>query len=244
MLGGMTSRRLSLVLLTALAVLGAGCQVYYGIAKPLGLMSPKKFSARGEIPQDFVFSVDTRDFADPPTDYIISMERTGKVTYDVIVRTPHRREQQGTFEITEEQIVSIWKAIAAAKFDELNERYPSSGDGPDKRMGVRKWYVRADDVDRRIEAHYQIVPEMESIRAAFLAVVPKDVMDAHDAMVGVNKSGEFVGDTATHLFHLPDCPTLKDVPAQRQQRFTSQYDALNYNFQPCPDCSPLKAKTH
>jgi hypothetical protein len=240
----MRFRLLPLVVLAALAAIGPGCQVYYGIAKPLGLMSPPKFSVRKEIPQDFVFSVDTRDYSNPPTDYVISMERTGKVTYDVIVRTPHRREQQGTFEITEEQILSIWKAIAAAKFDELKERFPSSGDGPDKQMGVRKWYVRADGVERRVEAHYMVVPEMESIRAAFLAVVPKDVMDAHDAMVGTNKTGEFVGDTATHLFHLPDCPTLKDVPEQRKQKFASQYDALNYNFQPCPDCSPLRAKTH
>jgi len=240
----MTSRRLSLVLVAALAVLGAGCNVVYPVLKFVGLKSPPKFSVRKEIPQDFVFSVDTKDYSSPPTDYVIRMDRTGKVTYEIVVRTPRRREQSGTFEITEEQILSIWKAVAAAKFDELDERYPSSGEGPDKAMGVRKWYVLADGVERRVEAHYQVVPEMDPVRAAFLAVVPKDVMEAHDAMVGVNRSGEFVGDTATHLFHLPDCPTLKDVPAQRQQRFTSQYDALNYNFQPCPDCSPLKAKTH
>jgi len=239
----MRFRWLPLLVLAALAAVAPGCQVYYTVVKTVGLMGPKKFSSRGEIPQDFVFGVDTKDYSNPPTDYTIRMERTGKVTYDIVVRIPRRREQEGTFEITEEQILSIWKAIAAAKFDELDQRYPSSGEGKDKEMGVRKWYVMADGVERRVEAHYQAVPEMDPVRAAFLAVVPKDVMEAHDAMVGKNATGEFVGDTATHLFHLPDCPALKDVPEQRQQRFTSQYDALNYNFQPCPDCSPLRAKS-
>jgi hypothetical protein len=239
----MRFRFLSLLVLAALAAVLPACNVWYGIAKPIGLMSPKKFSARGEIPQDFQFSVDTKDFADPPTDYVIVVERTGKVTYDIVVRSPRRREQSGTFELTEEQVVGLWKSIAAAKFDELDERYPSKGEGKDKDMGVRKWFVRADGVERRVEAHYQTVPAMETVRAAFLAVVPKDVMEAHDAMVGRNTSGEFMGDTATKIFHLPDCPALKDVPAQRQQKFTSQYDALNFGFQPCPDCSPLRAKS-
>lgn len=240
---GMRIRWLPLFLLAVLAATLPACQVFYGIAKFTGLMSPPKFSARGEIPQDFQLSVDTKDYANPPTDYTIVLERTGKVSYDVVVRTPHRREQQGTFEVTEEQVRGLWKAVAEAKFDELDERYPSSGVGKDKAQGVRKWFVRADGVERRVEAHYQTVPAMDSIRAAFIAVVPKDIMDAHDAMVGKNTTGEFVGDTVTHLFHLPDCPALKDVPAQRQQRLKSQYEALDYNFQPCPDCSPLKAKS-
>jgi hypothetical protein len=241
----MRLRRLVPVLLAAAALSGAGCNVFYTVAKFTGLMSsPPLVVQNREIPQDFKLSVNTTDYANPPTDYTIVVERTGKVTYDVVVRTPRRREQEGTFEINEEQVRSLWKALGDAKFDKLDERYPSSGEGPDKAQGVRIFYVHGDGAERRVEAHYMAVPQLDIVRTAFIAVVPKDVMEAHDAMVGVNKTGEFVGDTATHIFHLPECPDLKDVPAQRQQRFTSQYDALNYNYQPCPDCSPLKAKSH
>lgn len=232
------------MLLVLSALLGGGCQVFYPIAKFTGLMGPKAFSTRMDTPpQDFQISVDTKDYSNPPTDYTILVERTGKVTYDIVVRKPRRRQQTGTFEITEDQILSLWKAVATAKFDELDERYPSSGSGPEKEKGVRKFFVRADGQERRVEAHQQSVPELESIRTAFLAVVPKDVMEAHDSITGRNTAGELIGDQATHLFHLPDCPALKDVPEQRQERFSSQYDALNFNYQPCPDCSPLRTKT-
>jgi hypothetical protein len=231
-----------MVLLCCLAA--GGCSLYYGIGKGLGLISPPPFDVNKELPEDFKLSVDVRDVADPPTDYVLEFDRSGKSTYDVTVRTPRRRQQSGPFEITEEQIKALWKAVAAAKFDTLEPRYPEEGEGAEKAKGVQKYYVFADKTEHRVESHFQSNEALESIRKVAVAMVPPDAMKAVAAIMGGSgdKPKEYIADMATHQFHLPDCPRLKDVPPANRQPFATQWDAVNYGFKPCPDCQPMKTK--
>jgi len=232
----------ALILLACLAA--PGCAVYYTTFKFLGLISPPAFDVNKELPEDFKLSVDVRDLADPPTDYVLEFDRSGKANYNVTVRSPRRRHQEGQFEITEDQIKTLWKTVAAAKFDVLDSNYPSKGEGDDKARGVQKYYVHAYNTERRVEAHYQANDALESIRKTAVSMVPPEDMKAVAALVGVygDKPKQFVADMATHLFHLPDCPRLKDVPPANRQAFATQWDAVNYSFQPCPDCQPMKTK--
>ena len=45
-----------------------------------------------------------------------------------------------------------------------------------------------------------------------------------------------VGIAATHRFHRPDCALMKGVPATEQVRFTSMWEALDADYQPCDVC--------
>jgi hypothetical protein len=237
-------RNASLLLLLACVLAAPSCAVYYTTFKFLGLISPPKMDVNTQMPEDFHLSLDVRDVADPPTDYVLEFDRSGRASYDVTVRTPRRRQQAGQFEITEDQINTLWKTVAAAKFDSLDPRYPGKGEGPDKAKGVQKFYVVAARTEFRVEAHFQANEALETIRKAAVLMVPPENMKALAAMVGSagDKPKEYIADMASHMFHLPDCPRIKDVPPANRQPFATQWDAVNYGFKPCPDCQPMKTR--
>jgi hypothetical protein len=240
----MRKRIASFVLLLACAVAAPGCSIYYGGAKFLGLMhSPPFVVRRDAIPEDFQLSIDVHDVAEPPIDYLLVFDRSGKATADVVVRAPRRKQQSSPFEITEDQLKSLWAAVADARFDELATRYPDDGDGADKKNGVQLFYVFADKTDRRVELHFQVNADLEKIRKAAVAVVPREVMTASGAPGEPGaRPKEFIVDATTHLIHLPTCPKLKDVPPANRRPFSSCYEALNFQNQPCPECKPQNTK--
>jgi hypothetical protein len=49
-----------------------------------------------------------------------------------------------------------------------------------------------------------------------------------------------IGVATTRMFHLPDCPSLKDVPTSEQIRFTSPFDAVDAGYTPCRSCNPMR----
>jgi hypothetical protein len=236
----MRSRSASLLaLLLVCLVLSSGCAVYYGVGKATGLIRPPAFVLRGPIPENFHLTVEVHDAAQPPVDFLLEFDRSGRASYDVVVRAPRRLRESREFELTEDQIVSLWKAVGAARFDELADRYPTSGDGPDRASGVATLYVRADQAERRVESHFQANPSFDGVRKAALAVLPAGALSASGAAGGPRDAPkEYVAETTTHLFHRPECPRLKDVPPANTTRFASIWDAYNFHFRPCPDCKP------
>jgi hypothetical protein len=232
-----------LVLLALVLALLGGCQVFYTVTKFTGLKSARKFALTEEIPADLVLSLEVRDVANPKTNYTLIFSRSGKCSFEVQVVAPERRAHAGQFEITEDQVQSLWKAVRDARFDELETRYPDDGEGPDKGNGVQKYYVFADNTEHRVESVFQLVPALETIRKAALAVTPQEVMNATGAP-GRKKAPpkEYVGDSTTHHFHLPTCPRLKDLPPANRVTFPAVQTALDYQFTPCPECDPLHPK--
>jgi hypothetical protein len=239
----MRSRSLGLAVLAVVAALLAGCGLVSGACKLTGLCAPPDFVDTGPMPPGFQLGVEVSDVADPPTDYKFVFWRSGQVSYDVLVRSPVRKHQSGNLEISDAQVNSLWKAVGDAHFKDLSERYPGSDNGKDLKNGVQKFYVLTGDAERRVESHFQSVPALEAIRKAAVAVVPKEVLMAAGTP-GAPKEApkEFVGDTKTHRFHRPECTLLKDIPTEQRQAFASPYDALNYNFEPCPECQPIPLK--
>ena len=231
--------RLSIVLATLCLGCICGCTAATSLGKLTGIISAPRFEIGAQIPPDFQLAIDVRDGMEPSTDYQFDFDRSGKVGYVVVVRTPRRKEQEGTFEVTEEQVQSLWKALTEARFDEIEERYPAAGIGQDVKRGVQKFYVRADGTERRVEAHFQAVAALDRVRTAALAIVPPDVLKASGAPGSPKeRPKEFIVDPATRRIHLPDCVKLKDVPAEKRQPFSSFLNALDYGNEPCPECRP------
>ena len=109
----MRIRPLFALLLVALLALAfaPGCGVYQWFVKTTGIVSPPELDTSGELPPDFRCSVAARDMADPPVDYTFEFDRTGRAKYEVTVRVPRRSQSVGEFEITEDKVVGIWKAL-------------------------------------------------------------------------------------------------------------------------------------
>ncbi len=233
-----------MLLLLGLLTATPGCALYYGIGKLTGLMGPKKFSTQAQTPpEDFKLGVKVRDLIEPPTDFEIVFERTGRATYDVVVRLPRRKQLAGAFEISEDQVVGLWRVVAEQKFDEMDERYPSSGEGREPKQGTQVYYVVADGTDHRVESVSLSVPELEKIRNAILNLVPKEIMSAGGApgFVGAAPK-EYLGDAATRLYHLPGCPQMKDVPPDRRRQYATSFQALDFGYQPCLECKPDRTR--
>jgi hypothetical protein len=231
----MRIRLASFALLAALALGGGGCGIYNGIRHLF--TTRDRVKTEGPIPSDFYIGIEVRDVADPPVDYKISIERSGKATYDVTVRQPRRRHAEGEFEVSEDQVVGLWQELVRIKFGGLDQRYPSSGDGPDVRAGAKSFRVVGGGAEMTVDSSFEIHEGLEAIRAAVVATVPKDFMQAR-AAGGPEGPKSFIGDTQTKMFHTPDCPLLKDLPDDRRRPLATWYDALDYRLQPCPDCRP------
>lgn len=231
----MRIRLASLALLAALALGTGGCNLWYGITKIF--TTRDRVQTVGPIPPDFRIGIEVRDVADPPVDYKISIERSGKATYDVTVRQPRRRHAEGEFEVSEDQVVGLWNELVKQKFGELDDHYPSSGNGTELASGAKSFRVSGNGAEMTVTTQFESNPQLEAIRAAVVATVPKENMQAR-AGGGPEGPRSFIGDTKSMVFHAPDCPLLKDVPEEQRRPLASWYDALDYRFQPCPECHP------
>jgi len=231
----MRIRLASFAVLTALTLALGGCNLYYAVTKIFTTRDVVK--TEGPIPPDFFIGIEVRDVADPPVDYKIDIQRSGKAAYNVTVRQPRRRHAEGEFEVSEDQVVGLWQQLVKMKFGELDNRYPSSGDGTDVRAGAKSFRVVGGGAEMTVETSFQNHEGLEALRSAVVATVPKEFMQAR-AAGGPDGPKSFIGDTQTKMFHTPDCPLLKDLPEERRRPLATWYDALDYRFQPCPECHP------
>ena len=49
-----------------------------------------------------------------------------------------------------------------------------------------------------------------------------------------------IGVAGTHVFHVPNCPLLQDVPAGDRIQFTSKWDGVDAAYKPCPECRAMQ----
>lgn len=212
-----------------------GCPAFTSMMKGVGLQSRDTLVMGEVIADDFELRVNVQGQAEPAADYLLVFRRNGTCDYKVALRAPRRQENQGSFEIFEGDIQALWKTIRDANFAELDRRYPSDGDGPDKALGLQAYSVTSNRNSREVQTSLQRVPELEAIRTKALSLLPAKalaVTGSGDPAVG--KSLKIVGDMQTRVFYAEDDPRLASVPPERRQPFPSWYDALNYGFSPAP----------
>lgn len=231
----MRLRLAAIALLVTLLLSTGGCGLYYGI---IGIFKTReRVKTEGPIPPDFFIGIEVHDVADPPIDFKLSVDRSGKGTYDVTVRQPRRRHAEGELEVSEDQVVGIWNELVKRKFGELDLRFPSSGDGQDTPAGATRIRLSAGGAEMTVQTFYERNEAVEAVRAVIAGAFPKEVIEAQARRTEVGPKS-FVGDTQTKLFHTPDCPALKDLPEERRRPLATWYDALDFRFQPCPECRP------
>jgi hypothetical protein len=232
----MRIRFASLALCAGLLLGTGGCNLYYGF---LSIFKTRERPVvEGPIPPDFQIGIVVKDLADPPIDYKLAIERSGKGTYEVTVRQPRRRHVEGDFEVSEDQVVGIWEKLVKLKFGSLDDRYPSSGNGNDIAAGTNSVRVFAGGAEMTVETSYQVNETIDAVRAAVIGAFPPETMKALRSMELDGGPKRFVGDTQTKLVHTPDCPALKELPEERRRPLASWYEAMDFRYQPCPDCRP------
>ena len=231
-------RRTLLALALALAALTLlpGCPAWTRFCKMVYLCSRDRIEIPEAPPPDFEFRLKGDNLKNPPINYFLKIHRNGQAEYSVTFREPSRTVREGRFEVMEDQIVKLWDAIKAADYGEIEERFPSSGDGTDVSWGIQSFMVQSKDYQKEVQAHYLQVPALERIRMTAVSLLPESVIDQvrKDAQ-GLGTMGTVIGDTATKRFYAPTSPLLKDVPEELRQVFKSMYDALNFGYDPGPD---------
>lgn len=235
------ARRGALAALTVAALLGAapGCQPIRAGLKSIGIIRAPQIELTEQMPQDFELVIKVVDQESPAADYTVWVRRSGKCEYKAEVRKPKRRASDGTFDIYENQVQEVWNLIRQASYADLDDRYPSSGEGPDKALGTQAYSVRVNDLYREVQAVCERVPELEAIRTKVLSFLPaKALADTGRGDPVAGKSKQIVGDILTKIFYPADDKRLEEVPADRRQPFASWQDAVNFEYRPIEGFKP------
>ncbi|MCE9635269.1 MAG: hypothetical protein K8T90_06125 [Planctomycetes bacterium] len=228
------SRSLVFALLALAALVLPGCPAFTSVMKGIGLQSRPALVLTEAVPQDFELVMHVMDQQNPPTDYLVTYRRSGRCDYRVTVRSPKRRVNDGSFDILDGQVNSLWATVRAVNYDTLEERYPAEGEGRDRDLGVQKFSVRGDDISKEVQAHFTKVPAIEKLRALALSLMPEKALSdtgKGDVTTSV-ATQQVIGDMQTKTFYPADDARLKDVPTDRRQPFPTWFDAVNYGYAP------------
>lgn len=229
------TRILALALVAFAALLLPGCPAFTSVMKGIGLQGRPALTLTEAVPQDFELVMHVVDQQNPPTDYLVTYRRSGRCDYRVTVRSPKRRVNDGSFEILDAQVNSLWSTAREIGYDTLEDRYPSEGEGRDRDLGVQKFSVRGDDISKEVQAHFTKVPGLEKLRAVALAMMPEKALSdtgKGDTSTTSVATQQVIGDLQTKTFYPADDARLKDVPTDRRQPFPSWFDAVNYGYAP------------
>jgi len=173
-------------------------------------------------------------------DYVLKIERDGRTTYEATIRSPRRRRFEGEITLVEDQIVRLYKAVQDARYDQLDMQYAAEDGAASRREnGERIFYVRAGDLDKRIDANYVTVPELDRLQESILAELPSKLLTDSDAGIPEDTPGAFVADKVNKVFHRPGCDMVGRIGASDRESYETPFDALNFGYHPCEICRPL-----
>ncbi len=196
-----------------------------------------------DMPPDFRLTLTVVEAMKPPVDYDLVIERGGKLQYDVTIRAPARRSLKGDTSLTEKQVRGLWDAVRKSQFDQLAAEYAPGSGAESTAVGLRTFYVYADGRDKRIEAQRVAVPALDGLQKAILAATPKHALEGGDDPNAPRTRPEtIVADTASRRFHRPDCELCKTIPSVKRRTFATEFEALDFGFDPCGTCRPMSSE--
>jgi hypothetical protein len=221
------------LLLTLLALLPA-CAIFGSGDPPLP----------PSIPPNFIVGMRVLEAADPPVDYQIKIDRTGKVEYETTIRVPRRRRFDGTLQLLEADVVDLYGAVLASAFHELDQRYDADpGDDSRRENGERVFFVEAGDLDKRVDINYMTLAALDALQEAIVAKMPDHVLTGGGGPGNVlGRPEAFVGDRDSKVFHHPACELCEKIDASNRDSYTNEFDALNFGYHPCGVCNPLETR--
>jgi hypothetical protein len=228
------SRLFAIVLVALAAMVLPGCPAFTRVMKGIGLQGRPALTLTEAVPQDFELIMHVVDQQNPPADYVVTYRRSGHCDYHVVVRSPKRRTNDGSFEILDGQVNALWSVVREVQYDTLADRYPGEGEGKDRDLGVQKFSVRGDDISKEVQSHFTKVAGLEKVRTVALSLLPEKALSdtGHGDTATSIATQQVIGDTLTKTFYPANDPRLKDVPTDRRQPFPTWYDAVNFGFSP------------
>ncbi len=234
----MIHRRTLLAFSLAASTLLVGCGT-------LGrLFSNDEFVVPAVMPPDFFFGMQVREAMEPPIDYLVKIERSGRVNYDVTIRAPKRTAFSGEHEFSEDEIFAVFQAVQDADFAAYDDNYKAAdGAAPNRALGKRVLYVFADGLDKRVDADFVSVPGLDALQTKLVALLPPKVFDVSmGPEIDRSNPQEFIADAATNLVHLPGCGHVEKIAPGRRKAFRTAYQAIDFGFDACLECKPLETR--
>ena len=217
----------------ALAAVAAlpGCAVF----RFLGLAKDPAFHLPSAMPNDFRFHLETTGAKDPPVDFVLKFHFNGRVDYLVKPRTASGRTESGNYEITEDKVADLYEALRLQKFESLPDTYTGENDAG-QRLGVKSFYVYALGQEKSVTVRYAKLPEpLEIIQEWAMSLVPEWLRRGETPAASAEYPDQFIGDSDTRMFHLPESEKGKAVPVARRVIFISHFQALDAGFFPDND---------
>lgn len=232
-----SSRLAAAALLAAVLAAGPSCM---SICKGIGLCSRNTLVLGPAPTEDFAFILKVENQAEPPADTLLTIRRDGKADYRIVRRAPVRSESSGKFTVSEADVIKLYEMVQGAGFEHMDERFPSSGDGPRKAAGITSYAVRNDDFQKEVQTVFDGgQAPLETIKRFALSLLP-DKLSAETAPrpESQESTGTVVGDIQSKRFYSATSPLLKDVPADRRRTFPNHFLALDMGFEPAADWTP------
>ncbi len=202
------------------------------------------FELPPEMPSNFVVGMRSKEGMNPPVDFLIKVDRSGKTSWQTTVRAPVRKAYSGELELNESQLIALYQATLAVEFDGLDTDYDADpGDSDRAENGNRIFWVEAAGHEKRVNMNYVDVPRIDALHDALKALIPEYGFTGRGGP-GDNlaPTDRFVADRATKRFHHPDCELAQEIKATDRETFRDWEDALNFRYDPCPICKPMDAK--
>lgn len=216
------SRRV--LLLTAVLLIAGGCN-----STPL----PE------EIPTHFYYSwrferleaSDAPNPGDRPHAILLSVDQNGRVDYEIAWGDPKPAAKKGDLSIDEENLLTIYGAVRAAKLFEKSNSYQ----GQDLALGRETFYVIGRNSEKEVIVEGTSLADLEALRETLLTNLPlTEIMSRPEEIQNV-----FILDWRSTVFHKGNCPLVQDIPEASQRKYTDPYAALNRGGTPCGQCNPL-----
>jgi hypothetical protein len=217
------------------------------LAAPLLLLVPlfaaacasDDFQMPSVMPSDFVFATSAERVPEPPVDFTVQFDAaTGTARYDRTVRAPRRVQSDGSFDVTDAQLQTLFDALHAAAFADLATEYSAEPGAEEKHVGIRSFYVFAAGSEKRIEARYSTVSSLVQLLKTVYSVLPEDFLDPEKGSGPQRPTELYLGTSETRLYHHPDCELLEDVDRAGLEKFRDRFEAADHQFHPCSTCNP------
>ena len=116
----MTSARIGVLVVCVLGF-ASGCR-----GRPIvdRFPPPPPFVLGERMPDDFECSLETYDDAQPRSDLVVEVRADGTVSWRVWAPATKTESDRGVLHLNKMQVVPVWKAVADAKFDRIDEGDP------------------------------------------------------------------------------------------------------------------------
>lgn len=213
------------------ALLLTGCGTFSSLFGSHAFVMPQ------EMPSDFAFHMERQGARTPEVNYLYKFSRSGSVDYWVKSPAASARPNEGTFEVSGNQLITLYEELRTSGIGEL----PANGNEVGVTGDLTFYVFAAGQEHRLVYDKADLPPQLVRVREAAMTLVPAKYRTADAPREGADAPPDrFVGDSKTLIFYASDDEPLKDVPPERRVFFRTAYEALDHGYYPSPETDPMK----